>query len=143
MHPPCRPDHDPRLRALRRATLLAVGVLAGLGLLGASAASFGGTTTGPLGADRTVVAGCDRNGVQVVFGAPSYDSTTGRWRVATVTVRGMAGACRGRRISLTIRDGTGTPTATATATVTAVNQTLTLSPAAPVATLAGLAVVIT
>ena len=77
----------------RRLIALTIAVLA-FALIAASAASLGGINSADVGADTTVVTSCDTDGVDVEF----------RWRRVIVT--GIADACLGQQISMTISDGT-------------------------------------
>jgi hypothetical protein len=67
-----------------------------------SAASLGGITNGNLGADDTVVASCDTNGVSLAY-TYAYNTTgTAGYKVATVTVSGIADACDLQAIGVTL-----------------------------------------
>lgn len=66
------------------------------------AASLGGVTARNLGADDSVVASCDTDGV-VVSWTTAYNTTgTAGYKVATVTVAGINNACDGQNISVTL-----------------------------------------
>ncbi|GAA4695662.1 hypothetical protein [Nocardioides conyzicola] len=117
----------------------------------ASAASIGSVNSTDLGAGTTVVASCDSS-IDVDY-TTSYDSTEGGYKVATITLSGLAAACIGQDVTVTVKgpgassnasldevDGTvasdsGTPAA-------AVNLELTPSTTVMAADVTGLAVVI-
>ena len=72
------------------------------------AASLGGITSGNLGADDAVVAACDTNGVATSY-TTAYSATgTAGYKVGNLTVSGIADACDGERMSVTL---TGTSNA--------------------------------
>jgi hypothetical protein len=92
------------MRVKKRAVLaVLVGVIA-FGLAIASAASLGGINADQLGADETVVASCDTDGVDIAY-ATSYDVTAGAYVVDSVTVSAIAAACFGQDVSVTLTDG--------------------------------------
>jgi hypothetical protein len=81
------------------------------------AATLGGITTGKLGADDAVVAACDTNGVSTGY-TTSYSSTaTAGYKVGSVTVSGIADACDGETMSVTLTGASNTSLGEQTATV--------------------------
>ncbi len=52
---------------MNKKVLAAVGGLAAFGILTASAASLGGLTSSSLGADQTIIASCDTNGIALTY----------------------------------------------------------------------------
>lgn len=84
------------------------GLVAALTLLGflAMAASLGGITTTNLGADSSVVASCDTDGVTTSF-TVAYDATDTRDEVTQVIVGGVAVACVGENLTVTLTNGAG------------------------------------
>ena len=65
-----------------------------------SAASLGGITADGLGADDTIVASCDTDGVTTSY-TTAYNTTgSAGYKVATVTVGGLANACDGKSIEV-------------------------------------------
>lgn len=86
---------------MKRSTLAVLaGLTAAAGTITA-AASLGGLTSESLGADNTVVASCDTDGVSLEYAA-SYDATAGEYLVDSVTVDGINAACAGLDISVTL-----------------------------------------
>ncbi len=82
------------------------GVLAGLVVFGAvfaSAASLGGITSGNVGADNAAVASCDTDGVTTAY-TTSWDTTDDRYEITSVTVTGIANACDGKTLSVSLLD---------------------------------------
>jgi len=82
----------------------AVAALGAFGVLTASAASLGGLVSTGLGADETVVAACDSNGIALAY-ANSYDLATGVYRTTDVTLSGVDAACADKSFRLTLSNG--------------------------------------
>jgi len=105
--------------------------LAGLAVAGgifASAATLGGVTTTGMGASTAVVASCDTDGVTLAY-TTAYDATTGTYRVSTVSVSGIAPACSGKNISVSLRNAAGTSSVSSTPTaVASTTAALSVSP---------------
>lgn len=134
------PEAEPRRR--RRGILFALLIgLAAFGLVGAAAASLNGLGGQKLGADDTVVASCDTDGVALAY-TNSYDPATGVYRVSSVTVSGIAAACATETISVTLRDGTNANLGSGTATVGGTSQAVAIAPTASAKAVTGAAVVI-
>jgi hypothetical protein len=72
----------------------------------ALAASLGGITSTSVGADDTVVASCDSNGVTTSY-ATGWDATDERYEITSVTVGGVSDTCDGQTLSVTLTDSTG------------------------------------
>ena len=128
-------------RGIRRpvaALLVAVGVVA---LTSASAASLGGLTRRPLGADRGAVASCDTNGMTLTPGTPTYNPAGRRYVVRRVVVTGIAAACNGRRIRITVASASGSAITSGTALITAPSTTVTFAANANIKALVKVAVV--
>jgi hypothetical protein len=111
-------------------------IIASLGVFGAAlamAASLGGISGGSLGADSTVVASCDADGVTTSY-TTSYDDTAGEYVVTSVTVGGVANACDGKSISVTLSRSNGTAAGSGTTAIpvdgASTSVTVTLSSAA-------------
>jgi hypothetical protein len=106
--------------APKRRKRMVAAIIAGaaaLGVVGASAASLGGITSNSLGADTTVVASCDTDGV-----------TLGVYRTTTVTVSGIAAACAGKALALTLKDSGGASLASGTvASIVGTSAAVTMS----------------
>jgi hypothetical protein len=94
-----------RKRRKRIGAALVAGA-ATLGVVGASAASLGGITSNSLGADTAVVGSCDSDGVTLSY-TNSYDATLGRYQTTSIGVSGIAAACAGKSLSLTLKDSSG------------------------------------
>jgi hypothetical protein len=93
--------HKTRINKKRLIVALLLATLAFAGMV-ASAASLGGITNGNLGADDTVVASCDTNGVTLAY-TYAYNTTgTAGYKVVTVTVGGINDACDGQAIGVTL-----------------------------------------
>jgi len=75
-------------------------------LIAASAASLGGITTSDLGADATVVAACDTDGVTVDYNTSYSPGAPGKYVVDSVAVTKIDAACNGYTIAVTLGDGT-------------------------------------
>lgn len=107
-----------------------VAVVAGLGAFGAltaSAASLGGLTSSTLGADQTVVASCDTDGIALAYGN-TYDAATNAYRTTSVTMSGVNPACGTRSFRLTLSDATASLSeTTGTVTLASGSQTITLA----------------
>jgi hypothetical protein len=125
----------------KRLTLALMGATA-LGAVVASAASLGGLTSSSLGANDTVVASCDIDGVAIAY-TNAYDSASGRYRTTSVTVSGVAAACNGQNIAITLRDTGGASIGSGAATVTGTSQAIALTAPAPAEAVTGAAVVVT
>lgn len=96
--------HSAPRRPRRRLLAVAAG-LATFSVFGAFAATLGGITSDDLGADATVVASCDTDGVTVAYNV-SYDTTDDRYEVDSVDVTGIAAGCIGQTISVTLANTT-------------------------------------
>lgn len=119
-------------------------VLAGLVVTAsvAMAASLGGLSSQQLGANTTVVASCDTNGVSLSY-TTAYNATAGRYDVTSATVSGIAAACAGQTLSLTLADAGFVALGSGSATVSGTSQTVTFSPGIDAEAVARAAVVIT
>ena len=125
--------------SLRKRVAIAVIGASALGIGVASAATLGGLTSSSLGANETVVAACDTDGVTIAY-TNAYDAATGKYRTTSATIGGMAPACTGKNLSVTLKDGTGASLATASAAVTGAAQAVNVAAAADA--VSGAAVVI-
>ena len=96
------------------------GLLFGLTVFGAvtgSAASLGGITSNGLGADDTIVAACDTDGVSTSY-ATAYNTTgSAGYKVTTVTVSGLNNACDGDAIEVRLTGAGNASLESATKTV--------------------------
>ena len=92
---------------MRKRTILALlASLAVFASLYAMAASLGGITSDNVGADSTVVASCDTDGVTAAY-VTAWDATDKRYEITSVTVGGVADTCDGRTLSVSLTDTTG------------------------------------
>jgi hypothetical protein len=140
------PEAEPRRRRRRRGVLFALLIgLAAFGLVGAAAATLGGIGGQKLGADDTVVASCDTDGVTLAY-TTTYDSTSGTYKVTAVTVSGINTACNTENMSVTLKDSTGASLGTGTAVVNVsaspFAQSVTIAPTAAAKSVVGASVVI-
>jgi hypothetical protein len=86
-----------------------IAVLAALLVFGgvlAMAASLGGITSTKVGADNTALASCDTDGVSTSY-TTAWDGTDDRYEISTVTVAGVADACDGQTLSVSLTDTSG------------------------------------
>jgi hypothetical protein len=107
---------------------LAAGVTV-TGAVAASAASLGGITSTSLGADDTVVASCDTDGIGAGY-TTVYESTTTAYNTTAVNLTGVDAACDKLAYSVTLADITDASLNTTTGTLTvdaSGNATITLS----------------
>ena len=110
--------------------ILAAGAAAAVVLVGvlAMAASLGGVSSTTLGADSTVVASCDTDGVTSSYNV-SYDPTDSRDEVVSTVVGGVAVGCAGKSLTVTLTNGAGA--VLDTATVVAVSGSNTVATTTP------------
>ena len=127
--------------SLHKRAAVAVLAASALGIGVASAATLGGLSSASLGANDTVVASCDADGVSIAY-TNSYDGTTGRYRTTAVTINGIDAACAAKSLAVTLRDGAGTAIGSGTATVSGTSQVVPLTPTAAADAVSGAAVVI-
>lgn len=86
-----------------RRILLAVPVaVLAFALVAGMAASLGGVTSTGLGADDTVVASCDTDGVTTDFTTAYTTTPAAGFEVGDVTVAGIADACDGDTMTVTL-----------------------------------------
>ena len=117
---------------------LIIKALAGITVFGAvvaSASTLGGLTPDKLGAEDAVVAACDTNGVTASY-TSAWDTTDKRYEVTNVTVKGVADACDGQSLKVTLGDSTGVSLGEGTLTIAtsvAVDHAVTISPGASTA----------
>ena len=106
---------------------LLLGALAGVTVFAAvngSAASLGGVTSGGLGADDSTVVSCDTDGVTTSYTTAYNTTTAAGYKVDDITVTGIADACNGKTMKITLVGASNTSLGEVTATV-AVNSTAT------------------
>jgi hypothetical protein len=121
-----------------------LGALAGAALFGvsvAAAASLGGLSSIRLGAASAAVTSCDTDGVSTTF-TTAYDTTTGKYRIATVTVTGIAVGCNGKTLAVTLSSTGGANVGAGSATVVSTSQSVTVTGSASTDSVQSVAVVI-
>ena len=118
---------------------LAVAAVAVAAFGAASAASLGGLNSAQVGADNTVVASCDTNGVDLAYDT-SYDATTGSYRVTQATISNINVNCNGQTVDLTLSGALGASINEGTATVVAGSAVVPVT--APAKAVVGAAIVI-
>lgn len=102
-----------------------------------------------LGAANAAVSACDPNGVSTAY-TSAWDATDDRYEISSVTVNGIADACDGKSVKISLTDGTDLlagANGTGTATIvggSADNRSLAISLGTPAAasSVAGLHVII-
>lgn len=80
---------------MRRKVTAVIMALFVFSLIAASAASLNGISTAELGADSTVVASCDADGVDVDYNWNYINGDPGLFDVVSVDVSGIDSACNG------------------------------------------------
>lgn len=122
--PPTTPD-VPSIRYSRRAIAASVaGVLAFATVL-ASAASLGGINSSNLGADDNTVSSCDTNGVTSSYSSVYNLTGSAGIKVDDVTIGGIADACDGQTMIVTLTGAGGASLGSVTQTVPNVASTFT------------------
>lgn len=114
----------------KRKTLAVVAAVAAFAAVSASAASLGGLTSDNLGADATVVASCDKDGVSVSY-TTQYDVTSKAYLVTKVQLDGIDVLCAGQTASLTLSDAGGASLGGGSAAVPAGGGSMTFTLATP------------
>ena len=134
-------DPSARRRSIRRraSALLLTGLL---GMSAAAAASTGGLTTGRLGADNRSIVSCDTDGVTVPWNAPLYNVAGRRYVQRTLVVSGIAPACTGRRLRITVAQTSGAAITNGNVVIAGTTANVTLAANANINLLTRAAVVI-
>jgi hypothetical protein len=128
---------------MNKKALAAFGGLAAFGILTASAASLGGLTSSSLGADQTVIASCDTDGINMAY-TTAYDAPSNSYKTTAVTISNVNAACATKAYKLTMSDGTVSLNETSgTVTLVSGSQTIALSAAVDSKSVAKTALVIT
>ncbi|MGB7859753.1 MAG: hypothetical protein WBM90_04590 [Acidimicrobiia bacterium] len=92
---------------MRRKLIALIIAVVAFSLIAASAASLGGINTADVGADTEVVASCDTDGVDVSYRF-RWAQARGEYEIRRVIINGIADACLGQQISMTINHPGGT-----------------------------------
>ena len=111
----------------------------------AMASSMGVSSTGQVGAGSSAVSACDGDGVTTSY-ATGWDTTDDRFEIESVTVAGIADACDGLPIAVTLTDGSdnslGTGSGTVPSAASTYTYTMSLATPGPAITTAKIHVVI-
>jgi len=103
---------------------------AGLAVAGASlasAATLGGLSAHSLGANDTIVASCDTDGIGVGY-SNAYDATAKKFVVSSVNLTGIDSACDGKTMTVALAKGTTTlDTQTVTVALTSGAQSVSVA----------------
>ncbi|WP_134738376.1 hypothetical protein [Nocardioides sp. 503] len=86
---------------------LAAGTTAFAAVVG-SAATIGGISSDDLGADTSVVASCDTDGITVEYDT-SYVASTGVYEVSSITLGGIDVDCATQAVAVTLGGANGDP----------------------------------
>ncbi len=131
------------IRSIRRRRALAAGLggVAAMGLVGASAATLGGLTAGDLGADFSVVASCDSDGISANWD-PSYDSSFPDYAIGDVDLSGVDASCAGQNLKVELTGAADAGLGEEVTTVSGTSQTVTFSTAVDASLVTGIAVTI-
>ena len=114
---------------MKKKIIAVVAAFGAFGALTASAATLGGLTSTSLGADQTVVASCDTDGIGLAY-SNSYDAVTNAYRTTAVTLSGVNAACASKTFRLTLSDAAASLSETTGAVaLTSGSQTITLASA--------------
>lgn len=122
---------------------LVIAGLAGLtafGAVTASAATLGGINSGAMGAENSIVAACDSDGISIDY-TTAYDVSAKEYRVSSVSLGGLAAACKGQSVKVTLAN-TSAAVAETSGTVSSTSQTLALGTPVSAKAVATAAVVI-
>jgi hypothetical protein len=134
-----------RLRGRALAIVLGGGVLVGISV--ASAADLGGLRGGGLGADATVVASCDDNGIDVSY-STGYNPTSMSYTLNAVNLANIGDTnpatptCVGLNLQLTLSDAGGAGVRTITVPVTGATASIPVTPGFDVDSLDTVAILI-
>jgi hypothetical protein len=96
-------------KSKRRIGLIAIGFgVMGTGGILASAASLGTSAAGSLATGVQIVSACDNDGVNLEY-TNDFSATTGKYEITGVNITGIALACYGKTLKITLRSGTVAP----------------------------------
>jgi hypothetical protein len=128
----------------KRKTLAIVSAVAAFAAVSASAAGLGGLTGTSLGADTTIVASCDTDGIAVAY-TTTYNTASAQYVVSGINLTGVNAACALKTANLTLSDSTGASIGSGTVASLAVASgaaTIPLSTTAPAKTVTNISLVI-
>jgi len=128
----CEPHSstEPREHTVRKKIVAILSALLVVGIVGAaSAATLGGLNSENLGADTTVVASCDNDGIDLGY---TSAFSAGEYAVSAVVLSDVDAACAGQDVEVTLVDGAGASVGQVAA-VAGGAGTVTLTLTAPVA----------
>jgi hypothetical protein len=91
---------------MRKLTIKTLAALTAFGAVMAMASTLGGVTPDTLGAEDSAVVACDLNGVATSYPS-AWDAADDRYEVASVVVEGVADACDGLTVKVTLTDSAG------------------------------------
>ncbi len=111
---------------MNKKVLAAFGGLAAFGILTASAASLGGLTSKSLGADNTVVASCDSDGMQLSY-TNTYNSGSTSYVTTAVLATQVNSGCNGKAYQLTLSNAAGTSIGTSSGSVAWSNNSFSMT----------------
>ena len=89
---------------MNKYAIAAIAAIVAFGGFLAMAATLGGITADNLGADSSVIASCDTDGVTTSY-TVAYDATDARDEITAVTVASVDAACAGQTLTVTLTDG--------------------------------------
>src|SRR4051794_11155144 len=120
-----------RLFTSRKLMIAVLGGVLTAGLVGASAATLGGLTSGGLGADDQVVAACDTDGITVGY-TKTHSAAAQTYQVTAVNFTGVIAACNGKAASVSLRNTTTNLGTTNVASITVATGAFSVTLGAPV-----------
>lgn len=126
--------------SIRRFAAVVLAVASVTSLHRAAAATLGGSRPAGLGAARSVVTGCDDDGITIAY-VNSFDAATGSYTTSAVNLASIAAGCAGQTYQLTLAGPAG-PLVERTGTLVPPAQTVTLATPLPSGSVTGAAIVI-
>lgn len=91
----------------------AFAVAVGAGVIAASAATLGGITTTELGAENTVVAACDLDGINIAY-QHAYNASSQAFVVSSAVVSAIDPGCANQKLDVELTGTAGASVATGT-----------------------------
>ena len=128
---------------MRRRALLAIALAAVVSTGYLFLTGFDVQTIWPVFILAAVIGSCDTDGVSLTY-TNTYDATLGRYQTTGVNVTGIAAACAGKALALTLKDSGGVALGSGTvASIVGTSSSITLTaPGANANAVVGAAVVI-